>query len=267
MHFDISKNINFDRFAKAGESFKGASPFDHCVIDGFFSNEMAQALEKEFPSIDAPLWREYHSPLEDKKACNDWERFKPLTYQVFSYLISRDFIDKVQSYLGISPLYPDPGLSGGGWHAHGRGGKNNVHLDYSIHPKLELERRVNLLVYMNSKWTEDWGGVLSLWDQKEGEKSPGNLIKEVVPQFNRAVLFDTTQNSWHGLPKPIECPEGETRRSLAVYYLTDPSQDAEQRGKALFAPYGDQADDPEILELIRTRSSIETAASVYNKDD
>lgn len=267
MKFDIPKNINFDRFEKAAKSFKGADPFDHCVIDGFFSDEMALALEKEFPNMDDPLWRGYHSPLEDKKVCNDWEKFKPLTYQVFNYLISREFINAVERLLGISPLYADPGLSGGGWHAHGRGGKNNVHLDYSIHPKLELERRVNLLVYMNSKWVPDWGGVLSLWDQKEGERKPGNLIKEVVPQFNRAVLFDTTQDSWHGLPKPIVCPEGESRRSMAVYYLTDPKKDAEQRGKALFAPYGDQENDPEILELIRRRSSIDTAASVYNKGD
>lgn len=267
MQFNIPECIHFDRIQAAAESFKGAEPFDHCVIDGFFTDELASALEQEFPGLDDPMWRDYCSPLEDKKACNDWEKFKPLTYQVFQYLISPDFITRVETYLGISPLYPDAGLSGGGWHAHGRGGKNNVHLDYVIHPKLELERRVNLLVYLNSDWKEEWGGVLSLWDQAQDRRGPGSLIREVVPQFNRAVLFDTTQNSWHGLPKPIECPENESRRSLAVYYLTEPAADAEQRGKALFAPYGEQADDPQVLELIKKRASTETASSVYHKSN
>ena len=82
-------------------------------------------------------------------------------------------------------------------------------------------------------------------------------------RFNRAVLFDTTQNSWHGLPADLDCPEGITRQSLAVYYVTEPTAGANTRGKALFVPYKDQATDPAILELIEKRSQVATAESVY----
>jgi len=261
MKIDIESNIRFDRIEDASHSFLGAEPFNNCVVDGFFSDKLAYELENEFPNLDDPLWREYNNPLEDKKACNDWEKFKPITYQVFQYLISSEFICRIEKYLRTPRLYPDYGLSGGGWHAHGRGGKSNVHLDYSIHPKLGLERRINLLVYLNSSWKAEWGGALSFWNQRHDQKKPGKPITTIVPEFNRAVFFDTSQDSWHGLPEPMLCPDGETRRSIAVYYLTDPSPDVEQRGKALFAPYGDQENDPKILELIKRRSNVNTAST------
>jgi len=148
-------------------------------------------------------------------------------------------------------LYPDFGLHGGGLHIHGSGGKLNTHLDYSIHPKLGLERRLNLIVYLNPDWQESWGGSLGLWRNNKGK--PGKLVKSIAPVFNRAVIFDTT-NAWHGLPEPIACPEGQYRKSLAVYFLCDPRQSAASRSRALFAPTAEQAGDRDVMELIARRS-------------
>ena len=77
------------------------------------------------------------------------------------------------------------------------------------------------------------------------------------------MLFDTTQYSWHGLPQDLVCPPGIVRQSLAVYYVTEPATDASTRGKALFVPRADQKDNPEIMELIKMRSQVATAESVY----
>jgi len=124
---------------------------------------------------------------------------------------------------------------------------------------------LNLLVYLNSDWDESWGGNLGLWSN-ESPESPGSLEKEIWPKFNRAVIFDTTQNSWHGLPEPIQCPESQFRKSLAVYYLIDPSCDVDSRGKALFAPTEDQKQNVNVLELIKKRSMTTSAADVYKTD-
>ena len=120
-------------------------------------------------------------------------------------------------------LYSDIGLNGGGWHIHKKGGKLNQHLDYSLHPKLGLERKLNIIIYLNSNWKKEWKGNLGFWSN-ESNKEPGNLVREIEPKFNRAILFDTTQNSWHGLPEPVNCPKGEYRKSLAIYYLCKPSK-------------------------------------------
>lgn len=258
--------INKRALIKSLENFNGALPFNHCVIDNFFKKNIALSLEKEFPNFNSNIWHQYNNPIEVKKVCNDWNIFPKLSYQVFAYLNSSDFISIIESSLseGIK-LFSDIGLNGGGWHIHARGGKLNTHLDYSIHPKLGLQRKLNIIIYLNSNWKQKWGGELGFWSN-ESSSYPGSLAKEIVPKFNRAVLFDTTQNSWHGLPKPLRCPKNEFRKSIAVYYLCSPSKRASQRGKALFSPTEEQSFKEDVLDLIKKRSDSNTASSVYKSD-
>lgn len=121
-----------------------------------------------------------------------------------------------------------------------------------------------MIIYLNSRWQEEWGGSLGFWNNQTSEE-PGDLQKEITPVFNRAVLFDTTCNSWHGLPNPIDCPQDECRKSIAVYYLVTPQQDTDPRAKALFAPSEAQKDDQDVLDLIKLRASGDTAHHVYKK--
>ena len=141
------------------------------------------------------------------------------------------------------------------------GGKLNTHLDYSIHPKLGLQRKINLIV-VEFKLASILGGHLGFWGNESAE-APGNLEKQIEPLFNRAVIFDTTFNSWHGLPTPLQCPDNEFRKSIAVYYLTEASPTTDKRGKALFAPTSEQASDQEVLDLIKDRSNTSKAHKVY----
>ena len=256
--------VDLQKLKEAAAHFSGAEPFDHIVVDGFFGADHARLLEEEFPAFDAPsTWYEYHNAIESKRACNNWNLFPQATYSTFAYLNSESFQDQLGQALGLANLEADPGLNGGGWHAHARGGKLNPHLDYSMHPKLGLQRKLNIIVYLNSRWEKGWGGELGLWAQSERDDRPGELVKTIEPLFNRAVIFDTTQASWHGLPAPVVCPAHEVRKSLAVYYLQPAPDDADRRGKALFAPLAEQSDDEEILELIRLRSDTKTACKVY----
>ena len=252
-----------DHVCEALTEFGGQVPFDHVVIDDFFTKEWAEKLEADFPGFDDPVWHQYKNPIEVKKVCNLWNVFPKDTYMALNWLNSVEFLSLLSEHLAIPGLSSDPGLNGGGWHAHKRGGKLNTHLDYSIHPKLGMQRKINLIVYLNSAWEDSWGGHLALWHQRSDAKAPGALAKEVAPRFNRAVLFDTTQDSWHGLPAPLACPENQSRRSLAVYYLVPAPEGVDRRGKALFAPTEEQEGDAEILELIKARSNVETAAKVY----
>lgn len=244
--------------------FLAAKPFNHIVIDNFFLPEVAAQLAAEFPKYDSPVWNaHYNNAIEKKKACNHWDKFPAATYDVFHYLCSFEFENIVTQLTGNLGVQADVGLHGGGWHAHSTSGKLNVHLDYSIHPKLQLERHYNLIVYVTPDWNPSWGGGLEVWSHDDATGKPKEMAGLIENKFNRAVLFDTTQNSWHGLPADLSCPEGTMRQSLAVYYVTPPAKDANPRGKALFAPYKDQANDPEVLELIEKRSQVATAESVY----
>ena len=230
-------------------------PFDYWVIDNFFPEEQAKKLSNEFLEYDNLFWFDYNNPVENKKTLNHWYNFPSETYKTFAYLNSSSFIDKLKGMTGIENLYPDIGLHGGGWHIHKKGGKLNVHLDYSIHPKLHLQRKLNLIVYLTEGWNTDWGGSLQLWNHDPVRKAPKDLAVTVDNIFNRAIIFDTTQNSWHGFPEPLTCPEGWFRKSLAVYYLTDPPENVDQRNRALYAPYKEQQTNTEVLEFIKQRAS------------
>ena len=228
-------------------------PYDHWVLDDFFPVDVARRLANEFPDYNEPNWHWYNNPLENKKAKNHWYEFPQLTYQIFSHLNSTEFIETIRGITGIKTLYPDIGLHGGGWHMHSRGGKLNIHLDYNINPKLNLQRKLNLIVYLTEDWDTSWGGGLELWSHNEETNLPDKREVVIDNIFNRAILFDTTQNSWHGLPQPITCPEGTYRKSIAVYYMTDLPEDTNQRKRALYAPTKEQENDSEVLDFIKER--------------
>lgn len=246
------------------DEWSHAGPFHHLIFDGFLQQDVVRNVAEEFPSYDDDGWYSYKNPLEDKKALNDYDKFGAATYRLVHFLYSRTFIAELERLVGHD-LFADIGLNGGGLHAHASGGRLNPHLDYSIHPKLGLQRKLNLIVYLTPDWDPNWGGALGFWTHNAEKNAPGELAKRVDCLFNRAVLFDTTQNSWHGLPDALRCPQGTQRRSLALYYMCEPGLDAPARGRALYAPNKSQENDPEVLDLIKKRSSVTLAHDVYRK--
>tara|TARA_B110000003_G_C16395199_1_gene436020 strand:- start:144 stop:728 length:585 start_codon:yes stop_codon:yes gene_type:complete len=187
------------------------------------------------------------------------------TYSLFQYLNSPEFTTYLSNEIG-EELFADYGLHGGGWHCHSDGGNLNPHMDYSIHPKIKLERFLNIIIYVSPDIKENHGGHLGLWEHDENKIQPGRLVKEIFPKCNRAILFNTTQNSWHGMSRELSMPKDVYRSSLAIYYLRKPSKDADRRGKALFAPREDQKNDKEITDLIKLRSNTKTASQAYKKN-
>lgn len=254
--------FNYERIDEGLREFRENKPFDHCVIDGFFSLEIAELLEKEFLGFENPKWFYYKNPIEDKKTLNDWNVFPKLTYQVFREMISEKFIKRISEKVGVT-LFEDSGLHGGGWHIHGPGGNLNPHLDYSIHPKIGLQRKINIIVYLSSDLLDEHGGHFGLWGHDADNNCPNQLEKIVQPKFNRAVIFDTTQNSWHGISSPLIQPEGIYRKSIAVYYLTMPQINADKRERALFAARDEQKGDKKIEEIIKTRADSKNYLKAY----
>jgi Rps23 Pro-64 3,4-dihydroxylase Tpa1-like proline 4-hydroxylase len=128
---------------------------------------------------------------------------------------SAAFIDFLQELTGIGGLVPDPHFEGGGMHQIVRGGHLDVHVDFNRHPVTGLDRRLNVLLYLNRGWDAEWGGELQLWSQ-----NMKRCEQRIVPVFNRLVVFSTTERSFHGHPEPLSCPEDRSRRSLALYYYS-----------------------------------------------
>lgn len=254
--------IDEANLSRALRTFPDGKPFHHCVVDDFLLPDVASQLSKEFPAYNDSSWFVYDSPLERKKALNNWNQFPPTTYKLFEYLTSENFVKELSEALSLN-LLPDPGLHGGGWHIHGAGGNLNPHLDYSLHPKCGLMQKINIIVYMSEDLRLEHGGHLGFWDNSGEGGGPGVLRQEIEPRYNRAVIFDTTQDSWHGISRPLNVPNNIFRKSLAIYYLTNPTNNCDSRSRALFAPRDYQLGDRAVMDIIEKRSDELRAKDVY----
>ncbi len=243
------------------DAFATARPFPHLVMDGFLRAEVAATLAADFPDQKAEFWYRYSNPIEEKLACNRFEHMPRSIADVLRCLNGQEALSRLSALTGVKALQSDPSLHGGGMHCIRRGGKLDVHVDYSIHPTLRLERRLNLIVYLNKGWRQDYGGALELWDE-----TMSRCEARVAPAFNRAVLFETGDKSYHGHPDPITCPDSAARKSIALYYLTAPRPEATERYRARFVARPQDDKSPEMEAFRAKRSGLETGPALYRSD-
>jgi hypothetical protein len=195
--------------------YAAADPFPHIMIDDFLPAEVAEMCLREFPSAGSAETAAYDRAQERLKTQYNPDALSANVRNLFYTFNSRPFLKVIENITGIKGLIPDPYFLGAGFHEIGQGGYLSMHADFNHHKPMNLERRINILVYLNKDWKEGYGGQLELWtdDMK-------TCVQSIVPVFNRCVIFNTTSRSWHGNPKPVSHPHGVTRKSLALYYYT-----------------------------------------------
>jgi len=200
-----------------GARYENAHPFPHIVLDNFLNPRAAEEILKEFPSTDSsPDWFYYALGNTRKFANNAIRSFGPITIETVHELNSPRFISFLQRLTGIDELIADDTLHGGGLHQIERGGFLNIHADYTVHPyHRDWQRRLNILIYFNKDWKDEYNGHLEFWD-----KGMKNRAQKIAPIFNRCVIFSTSPTSFHGHPDPLMCPAGMSRKSIALYYFS-----------------------------------------------
>ncbi|MDM9382273.1 2OG-Fe(II) oxygenase [Chlorogloeopsis sp. ULAP01] len=201
---------------KYREAYNEVEPFPHIVIDNFLPEFILESILDEFPKVDKIDWQKFDASAEKKLASKNELQMGDTTRFLLYQLNSSVFINFLETLTGIDGLIPDPHFEGGGLHQIERGGYLKIHADFNWHRKLRLDRRLNLLLYLNQNWQEEYGGHLELWDQQMS-----HCVKKILPVFNRCVIFNTTDSSYHGHPEPLNSPQGQTRKSLALYYYSN----------------------------------------------
>ena len=199
------------------DQYIAAQPFPHIVLDQLFSDEILDSVLAEFPGRNELDWASFDNPREKKLGLRPGgDEDVPEDIRRFLWSMGSPPILKfLEQLTGIEGLIPDPYLGGGGLHQIERGGFLKIHSDFNWHPKLRLDRRLNLLIYLNRDWREDFGGHLELWDREMK-----HTVQTILPCFNRTVIFSTTDTSYHGHPTPLTCPAGWSRKSASFYYYT-----------------------------------------------
>ena len=191
--------------------------FQIFILKIFLITIFLDEVLKEFPDLSKKKETVKFNDINQlKNASQGEELLGEKTKKLIHYLNSEPFLNFLTNLTGIQNLLPDPTLSGGGYHEIKTGGFLKIHADFNKHPKYGLDRRLNLLIYLNKNWDDSYGGNFELWDE-----DMKTCVKKIPPKFNNVAIFSTTTNSYHGHPNPLKCPKNRSRKSIALYYYTN----------------------------------------------
>ncbi len=203
--------------AKANGSYYD-KPFQFAVLDDFLPHDLANAALDYFPSLDHMGWQHSNDHGIEVKSRTTWKSEFDIPEKIIDVIRivnSSLILEAMSSLLSIPKLMPDPYFSGGGLNLSQKGGHLDVHVDGNYHDASGLNRRVNLIIYLNPGYQDSWGGELGIYSD-DGSK----LVHSIKPLFNRCVIFDSHDKSFHGLPNPINFPDDKPRKSIILYYYT-----------------------------------------------
>ena len=204
--------------AKEYKNYHNGLPFPNIVIENFFNEDYLNQILLDFPDLSKiKSSQKYLNKNEIKYANNDYQNFPDSIKNFFNFLNSNMYLNFLQKLTSVKEkLIVDPQLNGGGLHEIKKGGVLKIHTDFNKHPSLKLDRRINVLIYLNKDWKDQYGGHLELWD-----KDMLGCKKKILPTFNKMVIFSTNDFSNHGHPDPVICPLNQSRKSIALYYFSE----------------------------------------------
>ncbi len=221
---DIINRYYFDNVSALRNEFNQGIPYRHLIMDDFLDREFAESLYRHFPTVEQ-LDIHWKGLNENKYEGSEYTKFAPEFAILRDRLTSPDVYAFFSDISGIKDIFITPDSLGSGIHQGTNGSFLDIHIDFNIHTKLNVHRRLNLLIYLQKDWKDEYGGHLELWNADMTQ-----CVKKVLPQFNRAVVFETSEISYHGYGK-ITVPEGVTRKSFFAYFYTREREGA--------APYHD----------------------------
>jgi hypothetical protein len=208
-----------ERLNELAARFQQRDPFRYVVIDDFFSAEYCSELLAQFPAFGSGNARNEAGELGNKSTVKKIRGIGPTYAALDDALRTREFLDLIGSITGILNLLYDPWYFGGGTHENRNGQALDAHVDFNKHPIERWHRRLNLIAYLNPAWDDAWGGSLQLHSDP---RAPADRVTTITPLYNRVVIFETTEWSWHGFPR-ITLPgnkDGLSRKSVALYFYT-----------------------------------------------
>jgi hypothetical protein len=247
-----------DREALRTEA-RTAAPFPNVLIDDFLDPAFARAVAGAFPSFDeaSKVGRGFNSINEKHKIqMTDSAEFPEPVKQLNEALASPGFLDVLSHAFSIPELMADDELVGGGLHQTGPRGRLDVHVDFNLIEERALHRRLNILVYFNEAWDPAWGGQIELWNRDVSE-----CVHSYDPIFNRCIVFETNEISFHGVPE-VRCPPGVARRSFAAYYYTVAAPDgwSGDSHTTIFKARPEEALKGRLMQAARIRSRAKAGA-------
>ena len=224
---------------KYAEQYQSGKPYHHICLDNFLPIEIIEKVRTELETMPEAE-RSFDAAQERYKSQYSPDRLPDYTRRLFQAFNSRAFIFFLEEMTGIKGLIPDPYFIGAGIHKTLTGGHLDIHADFNLHPHMRVERRLNVLIYLNPEWKEEYGGSFEVW-----EKDMSKCVARFAPTENRMCCFSTGSDTFHGNPEPVNHPDGLPRQSIALYYYTATWDSSRKEHSTIFKPRPGSSDQSE----------------------
>jgi hypothetical protein len=201
-----------ERGRGARSDYEAGRPWPHVVLHNLLPEELVRLAEvEELPAARALGAHKSHQEVKSESSTVAG----PAATSLLDAMCTPAFVGMVEEVTGLRALMPDPTHVLSGLHVSGPGSFQSIHRDFVRHPVTSFWHRANVLVYLNSSWSDEFGGELELW--------PFDMSacgKQVKPEAGTVVIFETKHETLHGVPNPLRCPPARARLSLASYYYS-----------------------------------------------
>lgn len=251
-----------------GNVYQNTKPFPHVSVDDFLEDDFALKIQNEILSIEDNAWDRYNNPFEQKYTLRDKYNFPINCKKLFDILTSDAFVNKLSSIVGTQ-LINDPDRNWWGIHKYSNGDYLDIHSDAGNHPKTGQKKHVTLGIYLSKNWGKENAGQLEIWDGESVVNNDAKIhtkITSFVPLFNKLVLFNNTNNAWHGNPDPVKCSKDSTRIFVTLSYLSEmhriPYDNTRQ--KAFFIKRPQDPEDEEKNKIRLMRADEHKFNEIYN---
>lgn len=241
---------------RLAQIYRRAQPYPHLVLDDLLPDTVALQLEQACRATTTPTDSSNAFTQARKFTLNDWALMPDALVAACGWFHAGPFVRFLEAVTGLPRLLPDPHVEGGGLHRTHRGGFLKLHTDFNWNEDLRLYRRLNVLYFLNSGYQPSWAGELLLTadpvDQSLTE------MTAIQPRFNRLVVFETNDTTFHGHPQPHRFPVDFPRTSLAFYYYTasPPPSRLRRRWRTPTTRYVLQASETETIQSASLRHRL-----------
>lgn len=241
-------------------------PFPHIKMDDFLENDFALKIQREILTIPKDEWDRYNNPFEQKYTLRDKFNFPPFLTTLFQELTSLEFVSTLSNKVGYKLILDDT-RNFWGVHTYSPGDKLDIHVDAGLHPTMALKKQITLGIYLSYQWKEEYGCHLELWEGENASNNSAKLIEKavsIVPSFNRLIIFNCDDYSWHGNPEPAQCPPESKRIFITLSYLSENDKDENKRTKAFFIARPSDPIDTEKDKLRLLRADPDKYKDIYS---
>jgi len=184
-------------------------------VDNLLPDEIATAIYDAFPQNGENFYQRKNF-REKKKTFAHLTESSPILSDITSALQTSEVMREISIIAGMDKLESDPSLYAGGLSMMFKGDFLNPHIDNSHDGGRKRYRRLNILYYVSPNWKMEYGGNLELWDDKVFKP------ETVISKFNRLVVMETNDRSWHSVSPVIEA-ENKPRCCVSNYYFSSES--------------------------------------------